>query len=232
MKPIRIALIGDYSPSVTAHRAIPLALAQAGERLGISVAFDWLATDQILPSSAWQNWQGMWVTPGSPYLSESGALLAIRQARETQMPFLGTCGGFQHAMLEYARNVLDWQTAQHAETHSDTSNWVVAPLACSLVEVEDPIHIHHPSLLFDAYGASPISEGYHCRFGLNPLFEERILSRGDWRVSGRASNGEIRALERVDHPFFVATLFQPERRALNDQPVPLVQAFLQACQTA
>lgn len=29
-------------------------------------------------------------------------------------PF-GTCGGFQHAVLEYARNVLGWADAEHGQ---------------------------------------------------------------------------------------------------------------------
>lgn len=62
-----------------------------------------------------------------------GALIAIRYARENSIPFLGTCGGFQHAILEYARNVLGWSDAAHAETDT-TGRMVIAPLTCSLVE--------------------------------------------------------------------------------------------------
>jgi CTP synthase (UTP-ammonia lyase) len=41
--------------------------------------------------------------------------------------------------------------------------------------------------------------------------------------------GEVRAVELDDHPFFVATLFQPERAALNSRLSPLVTAFVRAC---
>jgi CTP synthase (UTP-ammonia lyase) len=43
----------------------------------------------------------------------TGALAAIRHARERRLPFLGTCAGFQHAVVEYARNVLGWLDADH-----------------------------------------------------------------------------------------------------------------------
>jgi CTP synthase (UTP-ammonia lyase) len=48
------------------------------------------------------------------------------------------------------------------------------------------------------------------------------------RVSGWDAEGEIRAVELTNHPFFVATLFQHERGALAGRPVPLVQALLRA----
>jgi CTP synthase (UTP-ammonia lyase) len=51
----------------------------------------------------------------------SGALLAIRYAGENDVPFIGTCGGFQHAVIEYARNVLGWADAAHAETDPHTA---------------------------------------------------------------------------------------------------------------
>jgi len=58
---------------------------------------------------------GFWCVPASPYRDIDGALRAIRFAREQRRPFLGTCGGFQHAVLEYARNVLGWADAEHGE---------------------------------------------------------------------------------------------------------------------
>ena len=48
------------------------------------------------------------------------------------------------------------------------------------------------------------------------------------RVTAWDEDGEIRAVELSNHPFFVATLFQHERNALAGRPVPLVQAMLKA----
>ncbi len=47
-------------------------------------------------------------------------------------------------------------------------------------------------------------------------------------MTGWDDDGEIRAVELVTHPFFVATLFQHERNALEGRPAPLVHAFLHA----
>lgn len=99
---IRIALIGDYDPQVTAHQAIPVALGMAAEHSGLDVQLQWLATDHLHADTPFETFDGFWCVPASPYRNMDGALRAIRFAREHQRPFLGTCGGFQHAVLEYA----------------------------------------------------------------------------------------------------------------------------------
>jgi CTP synthase (UTP-ammonia lyase) len=225
---IRIALIGDYDPQVTAHQAIPLALGMAAEHAGLDVQFQWLATDRIDNDTPLADFDGFWCVPASPYRNEAGALRAIRFAREQQRPFLGTCGGFQHAVLEYARNVLGWGDAEHGETSPDATRALLTPLTCSLVEAVDSIHLVEGSLIAKAYENSEIREGYRCRYGVNPEFERALLSEQLCAV-GHDSSGDLRAVELRGHPFFVATLFQPERAALKGLLPPLVSALIEAC---
>jgi CTP synthase (UTP-ammonia lyase) len=224
----RIALIGDYDLQVTAHQAIPVALGMAAEQLSLNVQFQWLATDQISANRPLQDFDGFWCVPGSPYRDMDGALRAIRFAREQQRPFLGTCGGFQHAVLEYARDVLGWEDAEHGETHPDAARALLTPLTCSLVEAVDSIHLVEGSLIANAYETTEIREGYHCRFGVNPEFERELLIQ-QLHAVGHDSQGDLRAVELTGHPFFVATLFQPERAALKGILPPLVRAFIKAC---
>ncbi|MBF6041410.1 CTP synthase [Pseudomonas sp. P154a] len=225
---IRIALIGDYDPQITAHQAIPVALGMAAEELKLDVQFQWLVTDQINADTPLQGFEGFWCVPGSPYRDMDGALRAIRFAREQQRPFLGTCGGFQHAVLEYARHVLGWEDAEHGETHPDAARALLTPLTCSLVEAVDSIHLAVGSLIAKAYETTAIREGYRCRFGVNPEFERALLVQ-QLHAVGHDSQGDLRAVELKGHPFFVATLFQPERAALKGVLPPLVRAFIKAC---
>lgn len=225
---IRIALIGDYAPQITAHQAIPVALGMTAEQLNLDVQFQWLATDHINAAPPLQHFDGFWCVPGSPYRDMNGALRAIRFARERRRPFLGTCGGFQHAVLEFARNVLGWKDAEHGETHPDAARALLTPLTCSLVEAVDSIHLVEGSLIATAYESAEIIEGYRCRYGVNPQFEGELLTR-QLRAVGHDSAGDLRAVELQGHPFFVATLFQPERAALKGTPPPLVRALIEAC---
>lgn len=226
IQPLRIALVGDVNPDVIAHKAIPLAIDDAAAVLALTVECEWLATRDIQSADALSGFDAVWVVPASPYQNADGAFIAIRHARENGLPFLGTCGGFQHAIIEYARNVLGWEDAAHAETDSE-GRMVIAPLACSLVEKSDVIELRPNTLIAKAYGRESIEEGYHCNYGIAPEFAAG-LEAGPLRVSGWDEEGEIRAVELTTHPFFVATLFQHERNALAGRPAPLVHAFLRA----
>lgn len=219
---MRIALIGDFDASVTAHRAIPLALGLAG------ADGDWIHTSTIVDAPArLGSYDGIWCVPASPYANADGAFSAIRFARERGYPFLGTCGGFQHAAIEYARNVLGMADADHAETNPGAVVPVIAPLACSLVEVAQELFLTPGSRVATAYGQLKIREGYHCNYGLNRALAPRLWD-GALRPVAHDEAGEVRAVEVAGHPFFVATLFQPERRALNGELPPLVRDFVAA----
>ena len=226
---MRIALIGDHDAGVTAHRAIPLALELAGQANGARVESEWLHTATLrddLPRRL-AGFDGLWCVPASPYANPRGALAAIRFARVMPRPFLGTCGGFQHALLEYAEACWGLERAAHAESEPDAANPVIAPLSCSLVEAHGEIHFAPGSRLAEIYGAPAADEEYHCRYGLSAGYAAR-LAAGPLRASGRDAAGEVRAVELEGHPFFVATLFQPERSALAGRVHPLVSAFVRA----
>jgi CTP synthase len=225
---LRIALVGDYNPDVLAHQAIPLAIDDAAAVLDITADYDWLATTELTSPEDLVGYDAIWLVPASPYKNAQAAFIAARYARENSVPFLGTCGGFQHALIEYARHVLGWQDAAHAETDTE-GRMVIAPLTCSLVEVSDAIELRANTLIAKAYGQEEIEEGYHCNYGVSPEFAQE-LEKGDMRVTGWDAQGEIRAVELVTHPFFVATLFQHERAALAGRPAPLVHALLRAAQ--
>ncbi|WP_313277336.1 CTP synthase C-terminal region-related (seleno)protein [Kosakonia cowanii] len=225
-KTLRIALIGDYNHDTVAHQAIPLAIDDAAAVLEITADYDWLATREIDNPEDLVGYDAIWVVPGSPYENAAGAFIAIKYARENAIPFLGTCGGFQHAVIEYARNVLGWEDAAHAETET-AGKMVITPLTCALVDQTAAIELRPNTLIARAYGRNEIDEAYRCSFGISPEFASE-LERGDLRVTGWDEEGEVRAVELITHPFFVATLFQHERGALEGRPVPLVHAMLRA----
>jgi len=153
-------------------------------------------------------------------------LAAIRFARTSRRPFLGTCGGFQHALIEYAEAV--WGiAAAHAEASPNSEEPVVAPLMCALVDVQGALHFEPDSRLAKIYGNSVATEEYHCSFGLNPLYLTRFES-GPLKIAARDDEAGVRAIELDGHPFFIGTLFQPERRALHGHLPPLVNAFVTA----
>ncbi len=228
---LHIGLIGDYNPQVRAHQAIPRALELAASSLGLSLQADWHATDALegRVEELLSGYDALWCVPASPYASMDGALQAIRFAREKQLPFLGTCGGCQHAILEFARNVLGIAEADHAETNPDAELLFVTPLVCSLVGVSDIITFKPESRIAAIYGKNEIIEQYHCSYGPAAQYYA-LLERNGLRITGLDKNGEARSFELDGHPFFICTLFQPELSALSgtNEAHPLITAYVQA----
>ncbi len=230
MQSVRIGLIGDYNVEVPAHRAIPKALALAAASLAnCQVDTEWLPTKSlnVEAEKKLSSFGGLWCVPASPYASMNGALTGIRFARENGVPFLGSCGGFQHALLEYARNVLGMTTAEHAESNPAATFPLLSPLACALDEMEDPIFLQEGSRVRQIYGRPEIIEAYRCRYGLNPAYEPRFQGQ-PLKFTGRDRAGEVRVFELNEHPFFIGTLFQPERSALRGELHPLIGAYLRS----
>lgn len=223
--PLRLSLAGDYRADAVAHQAIPLAIERAARWLNITVEAEWIASEKLAESDLRRS-EAVWVVPGSPYHNDEAVFDTIRWARESGKPFLGSCGGFQYAVIEYARNVLGWHDASHAETDTG-GRMVIAPLSCSLVEQRGAVRFEPGSRIAAAYGTLDSDEGYHCNFGVNPEFSA-ALGDNTLRITAWDEAGDVRGVELLDHPFFVATLFQSERAALQEKESPLVVAWMQA----
>ena len=154
-RPVLVGLVGDHDLSVPAHRAIPIALQRSAEDGSVRVQYEWVPTEDVIAFDRIDSFNGLWCVPGSPYRSMAGALLAIRYARENRVPFLGTCAGFQHAVIEYAQNVLGWSDAAHAETTPHAARNVISPLSCGLLEGEGLVRFLPDTKLRAAYAPHP-----------------------------------------------------------------------------
>ena len=223
---VRLAMVGDRDPERRSHRATEAAVAHAAAAVGAGVELRWFATEG-LAGQALAGWgaDGVFVAPGSPYASMGGALDAIRHAREVGLPLLGTCGGFQHVVLELARTVLGIHDASHAE-YGAGGRAVVVPLACSLAGETAEVRLAAGSRLREICGAVR-EEPYLCRFGLDPAHEPALEEAG-LRIVGRDADGQARAVELVGHPFFVATLYVPQLASTAGRPHPVVTAWIEA----
>jgi CTP synthase (UTP-ammonia lyase) len=226
--PVRVAIVGDYQPDHETHPATAEAIGHAAGALGLDVEAEWLATDTLPGASAWlRTFHGLLIAPGSPYRCLDGALEAIAVAREHAIPLLGTCGGFQHLVLEYARNVMGMAEAAHPEYEPEAPVLFVTPLSCSLRGQTFEVRVEPGSRAGDAYGRAAAIERYYCDFGLNPAFSDRLAAAG-LAITGTDTTGEPRIVELATHPFFLGTLFVPQTSSSPAEPHPLVLAFVRA----
>lgn len=220
--------MGERDGGFPPHYALESAVRHSASHLALGVELTWIATPGVLedPAAALGGYSGLWAAPGN-LASVAGALAGIRFARERGVPFFGTCGGFQHAVLEFARNVLQVADAAHEAYEPAASQLFVTALACSIKGQAMPVRIARRSRAYAAYGADEAIEEYYCSHGINPQYES-LLQRHGLRITGRDARGEPRILELDGNAFYVATLFVPQTRSIESAPHPLITEFLTA----
>lgn len=226
---VRIAVIGDRHERFAAQDAIDHAVAHSAEHLGLEATTTWIGTAELDddPDARLDGYDAYWCAPGSPYASLDGALAGIRVARETGRPFLGTCAGFQHAVVEFARNALG-ADARHAEYGDAGSGaYFIDKLECSLVGLTMPLAITDPEAAA-LIGATEVEEQYYCSFGLDEARLPDLERYGLVRAGVDLTDGGTRILRLAGHRFFYLTLFVPQVRSTATEPHPLVTAFVAA----
>ena len=239
-EPLQIGILGDFEPASPNLPAVEQSIKHAAEKLKITAEVKWLPTDSLLNSDLEKKlemFDGLWAAPGSPYKSFDGMLRGIEFARRRDWPFVGTCGGFQYALIECARNVLGMKDADSAENNSNSKNIVISPVGCALPDRSSKtpklsgkipeIRIRPGSYLEGFYKKDVVTEEFFCNYEVNPDFEGAIIEAG-FAIAARGENGEIRAIEAPKHKFFIATLFQPQLSSKPGKPHPIVVEFLRA----
>lgn len=226
MSTINICLLGDYSDQVLAHRAILASMQIAEEKYKNQISYQWIETAEISQNIPFQfsNFDAVWVVPASPYNNTQGVLDVLQHIRTENIPFLGTCGGYQHALIEYAKNALFIHDADHMEINSNAKDPIIIPLSCSLIEKNEKIMVIQDSLLHQIYTNTEFEEQFHCSFGFNLDYLKKFEAQS-CKFSAFNSSGEVRAFELIDHPFYIGTSFQPERNSLTGVLHPLVEYF-------
>ena len=153
------------------------------------------------------------------------------------IPFFGICLGMQCAVIEYARNVLDWENAHSTEMQVDTPYPVIA-----MMEEQKKItqmggtmrlgayacDLKRKSKIQQAYKKIKISERHRHRYEFNNEFIE-AFEKGGLRPTGfNPDTGLVEAVEIKEHPWFVGVQFHPELKSTVENPHPLFVAFIKA----
>jgi CTP synthase (UTP-ammonia lyase) len=221
--PTAIAVVGDRDPRYLTHRELDAALAL----MPPWVDARWIATDG--PDAArLDRYDALWIVPGTPYRDERPVFAGIECARTEGVPILGTCGGFQHMVVEFARNGAGIREAAHAETDPDAAVRAVSPLACSLEGQMRQVTTVPGTRVAQLCGPGPFPGFHWCSYGVEPTLLVRLVAAG-LVVSATAPDAGVEAVELPGHPFYVATLFQPQVGSSETGKLhPLVGALVEA----
>jgi CTP synthase (UTP-ammonia lyase) len=223
----RIAILGDFNPVYSTHHALNDSIRQTRKKFDEDIQFDWISTDTFNFKTAFNKlYCGLWIAPGSPYKDMKNVLDTITYARQNGIPTFGNCGGFQHMVIEYARNVCGLTNADHEETNPDSKDLLISKLSCSLVEQEEQLAIiDKESILFDIIKKDKLTGKYFCNYGINSKYLDVLKSNG-LKTTAISDDGQVRAFEIKNHRFFVGTLFQPALTSTIDDPNPLIMEFV------
>ncbi len=220
---VKILALGDRDPAYLTHRELDAAFALMPD----GVECSWTSTDSP-GAHELESVDGVWLLPGTPYRDDAAAYAAIDHCCRSGTPFLGTCGGFQYACVELARALAGVEGAAHAEADPDAEELVVVPLQCSLYGEQREVKPTPGTRLAGICGETPFVGFHWCGYGLDPRIEVRLQDAGVV-LSARAQDAGVEAIELPDHPFFVATAFQPQMGASESRVLhPLIRALLDA----
>jgi len=224
----KIAILGDFNPIHSTLHSLNDSTRQLQKHLNKEIQFDWIATDIFDTKVVFEKngYKGLWIAPGSPYRDMQNVLNAIKYARENNIPTLGNCGGFQHMIIEFAKNICKIENADHEETNPNSSDLVIKRLSCSLKGEEEKLSlIEKDSFLYRTIKTENILGKYYCSFGVNEKYIDVLTERG-LLFTSKSENGQFRSFEIKKHPFFMGTLFQPALTSSEEKPNPIIVEFV------
>ncbi len=237
---VRIAIVGKYIGLKDSYKSIVEAFIHAGSDNKAKVELEWVGSEDIEqkgPENILSDVSGVLVPGGFGERGIEGKLLAVKYAREKNIPFFGICLGMQCAVIEYARNVGGMKNANSTE-FARKLKYPVIDLMASQKKVKNKggtmrlgafnCEIEKGSKLFDAYEQKTISERHRHRFEVNNDYIGMLEDCG-LTVSGKNPDlNLVEAVEITDHPWFVGVQFHPELKSRLTRPHPLFRDFVKA----
>ena len=231
---ITIGITGKYTSVRDSYASIINSLEHAGIALGCDVKIKWVDTTDITENNAAEHLgdvDGIIVPGGFGTRGTEGKIACIKHSRETHLPYLGLCFGFQMAVIEFARNVCGLEKANSTEIEPDCAEPVIDILP-EQKKIEGlggnmrlggrDIELKHNTLAWRLFGqAGTVRMRFRHRYEVDPRYIGRLEKAG-MVFSGKAPNQPImQILEIPSHPFFMGTQAHPclTSRPLRPQPM-------------
>ncbi|MGA2506740.1 MAG: CTP synthase [Chitinispirillaceae bacterium] len=239
-KTVEIAIVGKYSELLDAYKSIHESLQHAGAANGARVTIKSIAAEEIEQKGAKQvlaGVGGILVPGGFGVRGVEGKILAVKHARENNIPYFGICYGMHMAVIEFARNVLNLEGADTTENCPDTKYPVihlmeeqkrVMNLGGTMRLGAFPADLRKGSLVRKVYGKEQISERHRHRYEFNNDYRDKFEDAG-MALSGISPNGLlVEIVELRNHPWFIGVQFHPEFKSRPVDPHPLFREFVGA----
>ncbi len=237
---VRVALVGKYIELKDSYKSIAESFIHAAAANDVQVEVEWIHSEDVneeTVNALFTGIRGIVVAPGFGKRGIEGKIVAIRHARENNIPFLGICLGMQCAVIEFARNVLGFKDAHSTEVNPATSHPVI-----DLQEVQKKItHLGgtmrlgaYPCLIkegtkaFEIYGKKEVSERHRHRYEFNNEYLKDFEKAGLKASGTHPEAGLVEIMELKNHPWFVGVQFHPEYKSTVANPHPFFIGFVKA----
>jgi len=235
---VTIAVVGKYVELQDAYKSLYEALKHAGIANDTRVVIKRVNSERLIKGNIEHylaKADGILVPGGFGNRGIEGKIRAIKYARENNVPFFGICLGMQCAVIEFARNVLDFKGAHSTEFNKKTAYPVI-----SLLEEQESVsnmggtmrlgaytcEIKRNTLTYEAYGADEVQERHRHRYEFNNKYRDNFVKKG-LKISGVYQSGKlVEIVELENHPWFIACQFHPEFKSKPDKPHPLFKNFV------
>ena len=239
-KTVKIALCGKYVQLHDAYLSVAEALRHAGYENKAFIDIHWVDTELITDYTADEylgDADGILVPGGFGNRGVEGKIIAAKYAREHDIPYLGICLGMQTAVIEFARNVLDFSDAHSGEFEPESKHKVIdlMPDQKGIVDMGGtmrlgayPCKIRKDTIMERAYGKSEISERHRHRYEFNNEFRSDFEKNG-MIFTGTSPNGLlVEAVEIPAHRFYIGVQYHPEFKSRPNHAHPIFREFIKS----
>ena len=238
---VKIAVVGKYTDFVDSYKSVQEALIHGGIANDVGVDISWVSSDSFTSAEAAREivsrYDGLLVPGGFGVRGVEGMVEAIREARESGVPFFGICLGMQTAIIEFARNVCGLDDSHSSEFAPECADPVIS-LMESQQHVTDmggtmrlgayPCRLARGSRAAEVYGVAEVSERHRHRYEVSNAYRDTFVQHG-LRLSGLSPDGQlVEIVELPDHPWFIGCQFHPELQSRPTRPHPLFAGFVAA----
>jgi CTP synthase len=238
---VSIGLIGKYVELKDAYKSILESFIHAGAENEFEVDVHTIHSETITDVNAEEllkGLSGVLVAPGFGERGIEGKISSIKWARENKVPFFGICLGMQCAVIEFGRNILNFDKAHSTEFLPDTP-YPVIDLMEGQKAIDDkggtmrlgayPCRINKDSKAFSIYGEEDIRERHRHRYEFNNKYIDDFKGAGMVPVGINPTENLVEMIEIPDHPWFIGVQFHPEYKSTVARPHPLFVSFVEAC---
>lgn len=239
-KKVNIGLIGKYIELQDAYKSILESFIHAGAMNDckvhvINVHSEFITDENVQEKLS--GLDGLLVAPGFGFRGVDGKIIAVKYARENNLPFFGICLGMQMAAIEFARNVLNLPLADSTEMNPDTEFPVIDMMEeQKKITIKGgtmrlgayPCEIKEDTLAYKIYGTTMISERHRHRWEFNNEYLTQFEEAGMIASGINPQTGLVEILELPQHPFFIGVQYHPELKSTVENPHPLFVEFIKA----